>query len=122
MRIDLNQLHFLYNASAHLAAQERYPDGLLDAMSKGGAEGMKALAWAVAELSTRGEQVRRLEGYDKGKLWTADKVEACLLPSQIVQARQMVLDAVMHGLKAPEDEHAEIDEVLAELEKKKETE
>ena len=87
--MNIKDLHLLYNAAAHFAAQEKYPDGLISAMSSTGKEGFDALCWAVVELSTQGELCRRAMGHDKAKLLTLE-----------------------------EDENAEVDEVLAELEKK----
>lgn len=121
-KLNLNKMHFLYNAAAHLNAVEKYPDGIVGAMSKGDADGLKALCWAMAELSTRGELVRRLQGYEKAELWTADEIEAVITPYQMMEGRALVVNAVIHGMKPPEDEHAEVDEVLAELEKKTENE
>lgn len=118
--LDLSRLNLLYNAAAHLNAVEKYPDGLISAMALDSVEGLKALCWAVAELSTRGELVRRLQGYEKNELWTAGEIEAMITPFQMMQAKGMVMQAVLHGMRAPESEHAEVDEVLAELEKKTE--
>lgn len=117
-KLDLNKLHLLYNAAAHLNAVEKYPDGLVGAMKLETADGLKALCWAVTELSTRGELVRRLQGYEKCELWTAEEVEALITPYQMMQAKGLVIQAVLHGMSVPENEHAEVDEVLAELEKK----
>lgn len=117
--MNIKDLHLLYNAAAHFAAQEKYPDGLISAMSSTGKEGFDALCWAVVELSTQGELCRRAMGHDKAKLLTLEQVSRQMLPRDIVIAKQAVLDAVIKGLRAPEeDENAEVDEVLAELEKK----
>ena len=117
-KLDLKKLDLLYNAAAHLKTVEKYPDGVVGAMSQPGAEGLKALCWAVAELSTRGELVRRMQGYDREETWTAEEIEAVITPYQMMEAKGLVMQAVLHGMKPPEDEHAEVDEVLAELEKK----
>lgn len=117
-KLDLGKLNLLYNAAAHLNAVEKYPDGLVGAMALENTDGLKALCWAVAELSTRGELVRRMQGYEKNELWTAGEIEAVITPYQMIQAKGMVIQAVLHGMRAPENEHAEVDEVLAELEKK----
>jgi len=117
-KLNLGKLHLLYNAAAHLEAVKQYPDGLVSALALDTADGLKALCWAVAELSTRGELVRRMQGYEKEPLWTAEEIEAVITPYQMVEAKGMVIRAVLHGMRTPEDEHAEVDEVLAELEKK----
>lgn len=117
--MDIAKLHLLYNAAAHFAAQEKYPDGLIGAMAGAGKEGFEALCWAIVELSTQGELCRREMGYDRDGMLTLEQVSRQMLPRDIVVAKQAVLDAVIKGLRAPEeDENAEVDEVLAELEKK----
>lgn len=117
-KLNLNNLHFLYNAAAHLEAQKRYPEGLVQEIVKEDADGLKALCYAISELSTRGELVRRMQGFEKAELWAEDEVAAVITPFQMMQAKGLVLQAIMHGMKPPEDEHAEVDEVLAEIEKK----
>lgn len=117
-QLDLNKMHLLYNAAAHLNAVKAYPEGLIAAMDLENEGGLKAICWAVAELSTRGELVRRMQGFDKEELWTAEEVEAVISPFQMVQAKGMVIQAILHGMSTPNSQHEEVDEVLAEIEKK----
>lgn len=111
------EYRLLYNAAAHFAAAERYPDGLLNEMSKPGPTGLAALCWAVAELGQQAELARRAMGYDPGPLPAESEVMATLMPKDILSARKAVLDAMTRGLGDAGD--GEVDEVLLELQKKK---
>lgn len=83
-------------------------------------EGFDALCWAVAELATQGELLRRHMGHEPRELLTAEKVRRELAPHQIAQAVSFVMAAVIHGIHEPSDADAEVDEVLEELQKKTE--
>ena len=81
-------------------------------------EGFEALCWAVAELATQGELLRRHMGYEPRELLTAEKVRRELAPHQVTQAISFVMAAVIHGIHEPSDADDEVDEVLEELQKK----
>ena len=81
-------------------------------------EGFDALCWAVAELATQGELLRRHMGYEPRELLTAEKVRRELAPHQVTQAISFVMAAVIHGIHEPSDADDEVDEVLEELQKK----
>ena len=83
-------------------------------------EGFEALCWAVAELATQGELLRRHMGYEPRELLTAEKVRRELAPHQVTQAISFVMAAVIHGIHEPSDADDEVDEVLEELQKKRE--
>ncbi len=119
--MDLSKYHFTYNAAAHFAAMDKYPDGLIEAITKTGTEGFEALCWALEELSTQGELVRRDMGYDKGPIIKAEQAKTNLLPYEIMGAKQVVLDAIVRGINVPEETKV-IDEVLMEIQKKTESE
>ena len=82
-------------------------------------EGFEALCWAVAELATQGELLRRHMGYEPRELLTAEKVRRELAPHQVTQAISFVMAAVIHGIHEPSDADDEVDEVMEELQKKK---
>jgi hypothetical protein len=119
--MDLSKYHFTYNASAHFATLDKFPNGLIEEITKSGLEGFEALCWALEELSTQGELVRRDMGYDKGPIIKAEQAKTMLLPYEIMGAKQLILDAIIRGINVP-DESKEIDEVLMELQKKTESE
>lgn len=111
------QYRLLYNAAAHFAAAEKYPEGLLAEMCKPGEEGLEALCWALSALSAQAELARRAQGYDKGEFQSPEDIRALLMPKDLIPARKAVLEAVSRGLgDGGEDE---VDEVLLELQKKK---
>lgn len=116
--MDLSKFSFVYNAAAHFKTVEKYPDGLIAAISSEGMAGFDALCWALEELSIQGELVRRDMGYDKQETLKAEHVRANIKLREVILAKQIILQAVIKGLSSEEDESQEVDEVLAELEKK----
>ena len=60
--MNFENYHFVYNAQAYFDAKKKYPDGLLNAIQ---ADDFDALCWALEELSTQGELIRRDMGHDK---------------------------------------------------------
>lgn len=115
--MDLTKYSYVYNAAAHFAAMEKYPDGLWAELVKPGKAGFDALCWALAETSTQAELVRRDMGHDKREALDEDKLRIYLKPRQINEARTIVLNAMTKGLNSG-DEGEEVDEVMAEIQKK----
>lgn len=119
-RMDLKQYHYVYNAAAHFAAAEKYPDGLMLELQKPGSASFDALCWTLAETATQGELIRRAEGYDRGKIPEEEDFRLRLRPNQIREASEIALRAIVQGLRGDEGpEDTEIDEVLDEIEKKR---
>lgn len=106
-----------YNAAAHFNALDKYPDGLANAITEKGRDGFEALCWALSELSTQTELIRRDMGYDKAPIYPPTFFALHLNPVDLLQAKSEVLNAMTRGLN-PGDESEEVDEVLAELQKK----
>lgn len=117
----LKDYTYLYNAAAHFAAAEKYngPEGLFGALKEPGMPGLEALCWALAETSRQGELMRRYMGETPRETPTAEEWLLKLRPNQIKAATGLVLTAMVDGLGKGEDE--EVDEVLAELQKKTST-
>ena len=46
--MDLTKYNYVYNAAAHFAAMEKYPEGLWAELVKPGKAGFDALCWALA--------------------------------------------------------------------------
>lgn len=115
--MDLNQYSYVYNAAAHFAAMDKYPDGLWAELVKPGKAGHEALCWALAETSMQGELIRRDMGHDKRETLDEAKLRLYLKPKQINEARTIVLTAMTKGLNST-DEAEEVDEVMAEIQKK----
>lgn len=115
--MDLNQYKYVYNAAAHFAAMDKYPDGLWAELVKPGKAGFDALCWALAETSMQGELIRRDMGRDKSETLAEDKLRMYLKPRQTNEARSIILTAMTKGLNSG-DEDEEVDEVMAEIQKK----
>ena len=111
--MNLGKYQFVYNAQAHFDAKKKYPDGLLNAIQ---ADDFDALCWALEELSTQGELIRRDMGHDRQIPLKAETVKRLLMPHQIVDAKNLIYEAIVRGMS--KDENEEIDEVLAENQKK----
>lgn len=120
MVFDFSKFDFVYNAAAHFAAMDRFPDGLWSELVKPGKAGHEALCWALAETSLQGELIRRDMGHDKRETLDENKLRLYLKPRQINEARTIVLNAMTKGL-SNDDDNEEIDEVLLENQKKTET-
>jgi hypothetical protein len=116
--MDFSKFHFVYNAAAHFAAMEKYPEGLMQELGKNGTAGFEALCWILAELSMQGELVRRDLGYDRSEPLSIDKLRLHLKIKDIPAAKKIIMDALLAGVG--ENEGEEIDEVMAEIQKKTE--
>ena len=116
--MNLKNYKFVYNAAAYFAAAEKYPDGIMQALTLPGKQGFEALCWALEELSTQGELVRRHMGEDRASPIKAETAARMLMPHEIADAKNIVFAAIVKGVQGPTDD--EVDEVLAENLKKKE--
>lgn len=116
--MNLNRYYFVYNAAAHFAAANKYPGGLMQEMIK--PDGFDAICWALEELSTQGELIRRDMGHDKQAPLKSDVAKRLLMPYQIPEAKNIIFSAIAAGLNPP-DADEEVDEVLAENQKKTES-
>jgi hypothetical protein len=111
--MNLSNYQFAYNAQAHFDAKKKYPDGLLNAIQ---ADDFDAICWALEELSTQAELIRRDMGHDRQIPLKAETVKRLLMPSQIVDAKNLIYEAIVRGMSR--DESEEVDEVLAANQKK----
>ena len=117
MKID--SVPLLYNAAAHFAACEKYPDGLVTELKKENAESFEAMLWAFTEMAKQAELYRRFMGETPRRILTEDEWKSIMRPNQLGRATVRVFEALTKGLStAADDEDQEIDEVLIELEKK----
>ena len=111
-------MHLLYNAAAHFKAQDRYPDGLIAGISQEGYAGFEATCWALAELGSQGELARRDMHYDRQEMPRMESLLVSLKVTELLEAKTAILDAVSRGLHAEGGEDEEIDEIIAEQQKK----
>lgn len=115
----LRDYKYVYNAAAHFAAAEKYPgpEGIYAELKKGGREAFAATCWALAEMAKQGELVRRHMGETPRETPDAEMFALELRPRQVVAAQGIVVDAIRDGM-SNKDDADEVDEVLAELQKK----
>lgn len=114
----IESVKLLYNAAAHFAACEKYPDGLINEMKKQGTASFDAMFWAFTEAAKQAELYRRFMGETPRRILTEADWRTIIKPGQMSKAAGMVMDAIATGLSSGDDEDQEIDEVLLELEKK----
>ena len=60
--MDFSKWNLTYNAAAHFAAKEKYPNGLLQELAASGEESLDALCWALEELSVKGSEYAEVLG------------------------------------------------------------
>ena len=110
----------IYNAAAHFAAQKKYGDeSLSQAIGPNDDGGFNALCWALEELSTQGELIRRHMGYNESEPIKASEARLYLTPPDVLIAKQAVLTAISAGVSRQEvDKNEEVDLGLIELQKK----
>lgn len=112
--------HLLYNGRAMFAARDALGDqDIIAALTQPGAAGMQATVQAFCILAEQGELVRRMDGHAHGSIPDADDVAARIMPDELIELQQAVVNAVMRGYHRDQPEE-EIDLGLAELQKKTE--
>lgn len=116
--MDFTKYHFLYNAAAYFATQEKYPDGFFELLMRNDTEGLEALCWVLQEMSEQGELMRRYMGYDKEETFKASEAIVKMRPKDIGAARAIAMTAMDVGLDSSPDDEEEVDIVLVELQKK----
>lgn len=115
----ISSVKLLYNAAAHFAACEKYPDGgLVEAIRKPDASSFDAVLWAWAESAKQAELYRRFMGEDPRRILTEEEWRMLIKPGQMAAVTNRVMEAIIEGMGAESDKDQEIDEVLLELEKK----
>lgn len=118
----LKGIRFSYNAAAYFASLDKYHEGLIDELRKPGQAGFEALCWTLAEMAKQAELMRRHMGETPEEPPTEEDFRIGLRPGQIGAASKIALEAIVKGMRGGEDdEDAEIDEVLVELQKQKKT-
>lgn len=117
--MNFKDLKLIYNAAAHFAAQDKFPDGgLIKALIQPGTQGLDALCWALEEMSTQWELIRKEMGYEPKAPIKAETYKRLLRPADLPGAKAAVLEAIKKGTSPTENDDEEVDEVLAEIQKK----
>lgn len=114
--MNLDKYHYSFNAMAYFEAQEKFPDGIYEAISLDTKEGLMNICWMLQLLSEQGELIRRSFGYDKEETFKADECISFMQPRDIITARGIIVMAVENGLSQNDNE--ETDLTLVELKKK----
>ena len=92
---------------------------LFEILGKNDRENFAPFCEVVAALAESGAQCRKEAGYSVGETVSAAVLRAKMMPGDYLAAKSAALQAIMLGLKREViDEDEEIDEGLAELEKK----
>ena len=72
----IESIKLLYNAAAHFAACEKYPDGLIKELQKPGVESFDAMFWALTETAKQAELYRRFLGEKPRKVLSEAAIRA----------------------------------------------
>lgn len=124
-RLALNgaEYHLIYNGEAKFEIEELTDgDELFMRLSPTDREGFELLLRAVEIMSQQAEACRRYENLDIGPAFSSAEQAKLVLPADLPRLHAAAVNAILKGLGAEvggEDE--EIDEGLAELNKKKES-
>ena len=118
------EYNLVYNGFAMFALKEFYADGINDALNANTMESYEFVCHAVAIMSEQGELARRYLGYDKADFISYDAIKECSViwsPLDAIRIKTAVIQAITRGYEreVKPDEGKEIDEGLAELDKKK---
>lgn len=116
--MDFEKFEFVYNAAAHFAAVDRYPEGVVNELLKVDGSCFDATCWILAEMAMQGELIRRDLGHDKQEPPSEAHFRTHLMPRDFNKARELILDRISRGLRGDAEEEQEVDEVLREIEKK----
>lgn len=115
------EYYLLFNGAAMFEVDERFDSSakLLDLLNQNSRSMFDALCWVVALLAEQGELVRRCMGYDPGEMLAEETIRALATPTDIMELRRAVVNAIMLGYGREEGDGGEVDLGLAELNQKK---
>ena len=121
-RLNGDVYYLRYNGSAMFDLFDKFGEDFQKEILKSDKAGFNALCEALPILSEQGELSRRKEGYDKGKILTAEDCKTLIGVLDIAPARGAFMECLLAGLRQDDDPDAVVDEVLQEIEKKTEDE
>lgn len=117
-KFDINSVPLFYNAAAHFAAAEKYPNGLLEELKKPNADSYEAVIWGFAEMAKQAELYRRFMGETPRRILSADEWRNMLTMQQLRQATKRVIETMVESANDDGAETEAIDVVLQQIEKK----
>lgn len=116
--------YLLFNGIAMFAIDEEFggTTELMEAIGKNDEEGYRNICKVIALLAEQGELARRYYGHDSQEILSADDIEVCTIPADIVRMRLAIPLAISAGFgREIKPENEEIDLGLLELNQKKTT-
>lgn len=91
---------------------------IVDYINRPTRKGFENTCWLLAKLSEQGEAVRKYLGLETRKPLTETDCRVLLKPIDVLDAKAKIMEAISRGFMR-EEEEAEFDVGLAELEQKK---
>lgn len=109
-----------YNGYAMYALRDVIGEAkIYDVLTDDSAEGFETLCEIAAVLVEQGELNRRCMGLDKSRIPSAAVLRVTMRPAELLEVRKAVMNAVLDGMRTEEDEDADIDLGLQEIESKR---
>ena len=114
------RVHLAYTVNAMFDINDIVGEkDLFEILGKNDRENFAPFCKVIAVLAENGAQCRKEAGYPGGETVSANTLKAKMMPGDYLAAKSAALQAITIGLKREViDEDEEIDEGLAELEKK----
>lgn len=114
------KVHLAYTVNAMFDINDIIGEkDMFEILGENDRKNFQAFCEIIAVLAENGEQCRRQAGYPKGETVSANELKVKMIPRDYMDAKSAALQAIMIGLKRGViDQDEEIDEGLAELEKK----
>jgi hypothetical protein len=118
IKIGENKYYMVYNAEAHFQTLEKFGEDAYKTVLLPTREGWDAAVEIAAIALEQGELCRRAVGHDRGVIPTVLTLKAFTSLGDVVFFKNKVLEAMTAGLNREVADDGEVDEGLAELEKK----
>ena len=114
------KIHLAYTVNAMFDINDILGEkDLFDVLGRNDRENFTSFCEILSVLAENGGQCRHEAGYSKESMVTVKELKSKMLPGDYLTAKSAALQAITMGLKREViDEDEEIDEGLAELEKK----
>ena len=117
------EIHLLFNGAAMFELKTALGGkSVFEAIKSTDPNHFENLCKVAAVMGEQGELYRRFMGHDKQPITTFDELKIIISPAETIDVMDAILQAVTLGYtRETEDEEAEVDVGLAELNKKKVT-
>jgi hypothetical protein len=118
IKIGGNKYYMVYNAEAHFRALDKYGDEAYKTVLLPTREGWDVTVELIVIALEQGELCRRAIGHDRGEIPTAETIRAFANMNDVVFLKNKLLESMTINVNREVNETGEVDEGLAELEKK----